>query len=240
MNYFINIYIYILVIFTILWCSRGYLRRRSATGRVGGIRADRLWELVPISFALPFVCAVLTVRASTDGMSDSPAADYDCGTLALYTLLRLEGRAIRLRDVDASLPAPPPQGFSMEQLRDAASSFGVSLMGVHLPRQGSPDRPALVFTRHGPHGHFSVVRPIGHTGKLVQTIDALREPDVVDLPDLITSPEWTGLALIPSRPNWPARIGWCLLGGTIAGGLAVWVLPRLRRRSVADPIVRGS
>lgn len=177
-------------------------------------------------FALVLSSISVAARVFADDATDPPPQAYDCGTLALYTLFHLEGQRVGLRDLEAALPAPPHSGFSMKQLRDAARSLGVHLAAVHLPKTGPWDRPALVFTRRGPHGHFLVVRPIGHTGKMVQLIDSLGDPDVLDISDIVKSPEWTGLALIPSRATWPARIGWALLSGAIA----VPIIPRLASR----------
>lgn len=85
-----------------------------------------------------------------------------------------------------------------------------------------------------------VVRPVGHTGKLVQVLEANTIPVIVDAKDLFSSPEWTGLALVPSRPNWPARI----LGGVSAiaavGLVSSWLERKWgkgkRKKRVGDAI----
>ncbi len=146
----------------------------------------------------------------------SDIAKYDCGTIALHTLLALEGRSIRIETLRTRLPAPGPQGRSMAELRDAARACGLSLMGVKLARTDrAPDRPALVFLNRDEHGHFLVVRPVGHSGKLIQIIDSTGDPMVMDATDLYASPRWTGLALLPVRPNWPLRIA--IAGLTVSG-----------------------
>lgn len=92
----------------------------------------------------------------------------------------------------------------MKDLRDAARACGLKLIGVHLEKNSDAiDRSMLVFSRRGTHGHFVVIRPVGHTGKLVQVIDSARGSELVDKADLVTSPDWTGLALIPSQRGWP-------------------------------------
>lgn len=174
--------------------------------------------------------ASASVWAHAEGPSGAGPANYDCGTLALYTLLRLEGRATRLVDVGTSLHPRPAPGSSMRELRDAAASLGVRLTGIRLPPDGRLDRPAIVFTRRGGHGHFFVLRPVGHTGELVQVLDALQDPDVTDMPNLVNSPGWTGLALIPSRPRWPVRLGWSLLGIAIICSLGLLFAARRSRR----------
>lgn len=182
------------------------------------------------AFAWATIFAVLLLfvgRASADGEpAEGPA--FDCGTLALYTLIRLEGHPVDLKALEARLPAPRDRGYSMEDLRVAARSFDLNLSGVHvLASDYAPDRPILAFIRLRPHGHYFVIRPVGHTGRLVQVLDSNREPYVLDATGLYNSPEWTGIALIPDRPNWPARF-------LIGFGLAVSLAAVLRSRSVRD------
>ncbi len=62
---------------------------------------------------------------------------------------------------------------------------------------------------------------MGHSGKLIQIIDSTGEPIVMDAVNLYASPRWTGLALMPVRPNWPFRIA---LGGLAVSGLTLVVL----------------
>jgi len=156
-------------------------------------------------------------------------ANYDCGPLGLYSLLRLEGRPTDLRDIKRHLPSPPPGGHSMRDLRVAAHARGLCLTGVLLEKVDKAiDRPMLVLMKRGAHGHFQVIRPIGHTGNLVQVIDSTRPLEVMDKSDLLMSPGWTGLALVPSRPNWSFLIAG---GGVIVAGLVCFarrVFPRPR------------
>jgi len=133
--------------------------------------------------------------------------EYDCGTLALRTILALEGRAVPVDAVRSALPGEGKTGRSMAELRDAARALGLTLMGVSLPRSDrAPDRPALVLLKREDHGHFVVVRPVGPSGRLIQIIDPNGDPIVTDAADVYASPEWTGLALIPKRPNWAFRV----------------------------------
>lgn len=88
----------------------------------------------------------------------------DCGTIALHTLLTLEGREIPVDTLRARLPALSAKGYSMAELRDVAQACGLTLTGVKLPTgDHAPDRPALVFLRRDDHGHFLVIRPVGHS-----------------------------------------------------------------------------
>jgi ABC-type bacteriocin/lantibiotic exporter with double-glycine peptidase domain len=131
------------------------------------------------------------------------AEPSDCGSLALYHLLRLEGRPIDLDRLAAALPAPGSEGLSFLDLRDAAGHLGLTLDAVVLTKQRSAIRtPVLLFIKGDREGHFLVVRPVGHTGNLVQIIDGERTPIVIDAARLFASTGWTGLALIPRRHNY--------------------------------------
>jgi len=146
-------------------------------------------------------------------VSSSDTAEYDCGTLALHTLLTIEGRPTPIDALQSRLPSGPQEGHSMAELRDAAGAFGLTLIGVSLPRSDrAPDRPALVLVKWKQHSHFIVIRPVGHSGKLLQIIDTARDPIVVDAADVYAAPEWTGLALIPRRTSWafPIALGLCV------------------------------
>ena len=174
--------------------------------------------------------------ASASDREEQPAA-YDCGTLSLYTLLHLEGRSISLPQIECELPTPSPAGHSMKALREAAGALGLDLVGVRLPEsRNASDRPALVFLDRAPHGHFVVVRPVGHSSTLVQMLDAHQPPIVIDAADLYASPDWTGLALMPTRRNW-LFLG---LGGATAGMALSLVLLRFRspkhRRWLRKPL----
>jgi hypothetical protein len=145
-----------------------------------------------------------TVAVPTSESSAGGLSEYDCGTLSLYYFFKCEGRKIQLADLEKALPAPHPHGYSMRELRDAAGSIGLWLSGVHLARtEDAIDSPMLLYVRRGGHGHFIMLRPIGHTGKLVQVFDSSRPPEVFDKQWLLDSPEWTGMALV--RGRWRAE-----------------------------------
>ena len=126
----------------------------------------------------------------------------DCGFTSLYTLLKLENRSALFAEVASLLPSPQPSGYSMKELRDAASESGLNLVGMMLnKRNDSIDRPMIVFLKRPKHNHFVVIRPVGHSDNLVQVLDNTGSPIVVDKAQLFESPEWTGLALVPDRSN---------------------------------------
>jgi len=183
----------------------------------------------------PYIAVALAVASWPSGPSgqapqaQKPAVRYDCGTLALHALLAVEGRPAPLDTLKLRLGAGAPNGHSMAELRHAAGAFGVALTGVTLARSGrAPDRPALVFVRRGDHGHFLVIRPVGHSGRLIQVIDADTDPIVMEAAEFCASPQWTGLALVPRRRAWayPVAAG-VLVGASSVCGL--YMLGRLRR-----------
>ncbi len=155
---------------------------------------------------------LVAVSSRADEPALPPSAAYDCGFTALFYLLRLEGRAASIEQLQARLPQQRPAGYTMLELRDAAAACGLATSGAHLKSHvDMPDRPGLTFVKRGAHGHYIVVRPVGHSGKLVQVFDQSRVPHVLDRSALFASPGWTGLVLMPERPAWRARLGATLL-----------------------------
>jgi hypothetical protein len=159
------------------------------------LRAWRPWKVMALVAALGSWAKAAAETTSNSG---------DCGTVALYALLRLEGRPTPLESVTARLPAIRPAGHSMKELRDAARTLGLGLDGAYLGKDDKAiDRPMLAFLKVEGKGHFLVIRPVGHSGKLVQVIDSNQPTRVMDKADLVTSDQWTGLVLATRRTNWP-------------------------------------
>jgi Peptidase C39 family len=140
---------------------------------------------------------------STAAFEGPPRADFrDCGTTALYHLFHLAGRTTDLDQLRSAIGPVGADGHSFRQLRDAAGRFGLAVDAVALPKRRSAIRgPVLLFAKLGREGHFFVVRPVGHTGRLVQVLDGEHPPAVIDAERLFNSPAWTGLALVPRRSN---------------------------------------
>jgi ABC-type bacteriocin/lantibiotic exporter with double-glycine peptidase domain len=143
---------------------------------------------------------------------EAPESDAsDCGAFALYHLLKIEGRATNLQQINSALGVPGVRGHSFRDLRAAAHRFGLSLDALVVAKEPSAMRaPALFFLRSGDDGHFVVVRPVGHTGRMVQVLDGDRAPVVVDAVWLFAWPSWTGLALVPRRANDLAVLAACV------------------------------
>lgn len=137
----------------------------------------------------------------------------DCGPQALYLLSVLEGRPVPPDSLAHAVDRRSPGGASLLELKHAGNRSGLSLRGVQLGRDLAPlDRPALVHLDRGAHGHFVVIRPIGHSGRLIQLIDPVEGPDVIDAEELTGLDSWTGAALIPSRTPWKPLACTVILG----------------------------
>ncbi len=163
---------------------------------------------------------------------EPPKVDpWDCGTVSLYHLLRLTGHSLDIDGLQVVLGTPGAEGHSFHQLREAAGHFGLSVDAVVLPKRRSAIQgPVLLFAKLGQEGHFFVVRPVGHTGRLVQLLEGDRPPSVVDAERLFNSRAWTGLALVPHQPNYLA-LG---AAGLAVGCMAVFV-SRLWERAQRQP-----
>ncbi len=172
--------------------------------------------------------------ASSDEAEDpmrSAPADIDCGLASLYLLLRLEGHSVSLSPLAAQLPPRPAEGYSMKDLRDAARLIGLRLNGIRLlPEKPFPRSNSLAFVNRDGHGHFLVIRSVGHSGKLVQVFDGFGGPVVMDWVNLRKSSEWTGLVLLPDATNWRTRIGVIVIAMTLA---IILVHAREKRRRSA-------
>lgn len=174
--------------------------------------------------SLLLVVAFLAAGSRTSSSAPEPprpTGNNDCGAVALCMLLQMEGRPAALDDVLENLHAAPPGGYTLADLASVASGYGLELLGVKL--SGSPkdlDRPALAFIKEHGGGHYVVVRPVGHTGTLVQVLDNHGPPTVWNADVLFGASDWTGLALVPVRHRGPG-LGYVagLLGTAAAASL---------------------
>jgi Peptidase C39 family len=208
---------------------------------------NRASQSLRLGLFTSLVCVLFPLGAATRG-DDGQAATgdaADCGTMALGTLLLLEGRQTEPAVLLANLRPSSAAGPSLQELRDAAAACGLTLRGVILNKdERAVDRPMIVFLKRPGHGHFCVVRPVGHTGKLAQVIDPNMPPYVTDKHVMFAAPEWTWIALIPDRrPAWGLRITWGLIGGAASASLG-WAgsrWRRVRRESVGgNPVGDGN
>lgn len=175
--------------------------------------------------ALVLLAALLVTQTRETTFNDPEPRD--CGVRALFLLHRLEGQPTRLDDLRQALPNPTPDGLSMLRLKEASYAHGLALDGVRIRRADDIRGPLLVFLKSGSHGHFVVVRPVGHSGRLIQVIDPSDDVDVFEADKVLRSPAWTGLALRPTRHS---RLLWMPFFAVI---LAFFLTLRTPRRFIA-------
>lgn len=165
----------------------------------------------------PWLVLMLSAVASPGisgraGAWDGGHPTVDCGPAAVAMLLDVTGHSVPFDRVVARLPARPG-GHSMLELRDLAGSFGLTLDGRFVGQDGAAiDRPMLAYLKAGSFRHFLIVRPVGHSGSLVQVIDFQQPPRVMDRTELVRSPQWTGSVLAPRS----RFAGWATSGAGFA------------------------
>ena len=169
---------------------------------------------------------LLDTRASAD--QEDPERDIGCGPCSLYTLLKLTGLPRELDEVHGLLPDDSERGVSIAEIRRASAQCGLSLDVVRSRKRQRPSGPVIAYLRRGSNGHFVVVRPVGHRGRLVGILDPVMPPRVLDWPDLQASPIWTGITIEPRQTSLLKILSIC---GTIVFGLVCCAaLIRSRRR----------
>lgn len=145
--------------------------------------------------------ALLGVSANADAAGPEDGTKPDCGVHALFILLRLEGKPVTIDRLDSALPPRRPEGYSMAELAVAARSVGLNLEGVRFEKgDKSLARPAIAFLKSDEGWHFTVLRPVGTTGTMVQVIDPPSAPWIADYDRVLSSKRWTGRILIPREP----------------------------------------
>jgi hypothetical protein len=148
--------------------------------------------------------------------------------------MRLKGIPSSFERLRLAASTPGEHGQSLLDIKNLAARHGVDLLPVQLGP--AIDGPLILHLNRPPRGHFVVIRPVGHTGKLVQVIDGARDPVVLDLEALRQLDEWSGYALIPRRgPN-----RWVVIpaaSGAILAGWLAWSRARQReaRSAVTTP-----
>jgi len=154
---------------------------------------------------------------------------YDCGSLSLYNFLRLESIPADLSAIERHLPEATEQGRSFYDLTQVARKFGLELQGVRLIDPNEvPRQTALAHLQQEDHGHFVVLRPVGHSGRLFQVIDGLAPPSVIDIDEIRQSESWTGLLLVQKNGGvWALakRLGFAAVLGILVFQI-VKVVPR--------------
>ena len=144
----------------------------------------------------------LLVMLLCEGSLVTESQLYDCGTLSVRNFLALHGKSVPLHVITEKLPTPCPDGFTIKQFRDAIRSLGIKVNGVKIPRQAKAlDREMLMLLKHDTHGHYVVIRPVGPSGTLIQIVDGLEPPRVLEKTKLVDGESWTGIVLSTYQDN---------------------------------------
>lgn len=95
-----------------------------------------------------------------------------CGPNALFFLLRLNGKAVTFDELRKHL-SPPPEGSSLEELRDAAGRWGLEarVLDVKSDALKHVTKPFIAHFRVPPHGNGHYVLVLNMTDTDVETID---------------------------------------------------------------------
>ncbi|NJL72446.1 MAG: hypothetical protein HC888_13175, partial [Candidatus Competibacteraceae bacterium] len=142
-------------------------------------------------------------RGELKGVKLSAAAEADplpenwCGPVALAQLLRLHGVESELTEL-AKLSGVTATGATLLGLQKAASSLGVSLIGVHAANLEEIEGP---FIAHVNAAHFVLVEDVDATTVVLR--EAAKEAQSIPREDFIA--RWDGIALTQphtATPNW--------------------------------------
>jgi len=205
---------------------------------IGNVRALAFVSLSIWVMGISSPPIALASNAPTDEASTqeaSTAGSHSCGPLALYVLGQFEGRRWSLASLESRLGRDRGSRFSFQDLREAASSRGLRLIGVRFSKEDWPlDRPALIHLETERDGHFMVVRPVGHSGTMVQVFDPVQGLTVYDVDDFFArKPTVNALIPIRLRESSVFRCGLVALG--LLAPLPLMVVLRRERSRGSDP-----
>ncbi len=125
----------------------------------------------------------------------------DCGTNALYLLMRIQNSATGLSEIQAALPPPHELGYSMLELQSAGRRCGLDLVGEKFKPADVPLGSSVIAYRPGhksASGHFVVIRPVGFNHTLVQVIDPPYAPQLIEYHALFGGQEQPIMILRPT------------------------------------------
>ena len=178
--------------------------------------------------------AMLDLDDEITNVAQPSSDEKQCGVNALYIVAKLYDIPCDLESLSTQFPPGNPEGYSMQDVQTAASKIGIRLEGVKCNKEAFPqNKIAIVRVTHEQSGHFIVVRPIGTTGKMVQVLDPLAEPYVIDVERLTNSEGWTGHLLVynPLSPYWMLA-GLCAFATMVGLIFALYLKRRQDNRTV--------
>jgi hypothetical protein len=158
---------------------------------------------------------LIPTATAITGRAESVYNPPDCGTNALFLLMKLEGVAVGLNEIQSALPPPHEFGYSMLELQSAGQRCGLNLVGRTFGPAGVPLSGPVIAYRPGhkpASGHFVVLRPVGSSNTVVQVIDPPYAPRVIDYPALFGGTARPVMILRPTTrfERW-APLAWVLL-----------------------------
>jgi hypothetical protein len=150
------------------------------------------WILVML-IIVPSVALVTGARAYSPNF-----VPPDCGLNSLFILLELSGYKADMTLLRRSLPPQSQDGYSLLDLKNAASELGYPCRGVAVEKgQLPPHQAALAFLKGPGHGHFIVIRRFRESDtNRVQILDPPSPPVIVDYVQLTSDPHWSGRLLV--------------------------------------------
>jgi Peptidase C39 family len=163
------------------------------------------------------LCALVVQTNVVACCAESVYSPPDCGTNALYLLMKHEGRAKRLNEIQTALPPPHELGYSMLELKSAAKACGLNLVGVKFGPGSVPLLGPVIAHRPGhkpASGHFVVLRPVGSNNTVIQVIDPPYAPQLIDYPALFGGKGEPVMILRPATifETWTTFLAILLLG----------------------------
>lgn len=189
---------------------------------------------------LAIILLALAAQDNQPFIDDPPKSDeaprhMTCGVVAIYNLLRVEGLPADIRQVVSFLPPEAASGDSLYDLRAAARKLGLRVEGISLADPAMAARfPLIAHLKSGVHGHFVVIRPVGHSGELIQIMDGLGPPMVVDAKSFARETGWTDIGIARVRGAWLQVILLFIVFCSLA------ILGANYRRRWRNPLARGS
>ncbi len=164
----------------------------------------------------------------------------DCGPLALFVLMKLEGKQVTVHDIKRLTPFDPEQGCSLHDLCRTSEKLGM-LTEVRFVKPSDLSNLPHPFILHGVAsiernlGHFVVIVDYDPDGENYAVIDPIRESFAWS-PEASVHNGYSGYVLVPMYPStekWNSLASCSLL---FAGGglFSIWFYRTCRfRRHVA-------
>ncbi len=187
---------------------------------------------------------IVMILAGTSAWADDPSIDEiqrseHCGAMCLYIALRsLDVEVADVQEVIDRLGSPPPGGYNLLQLKEAAEAYGMHTRGVETSADNLSRRPGrFACIAHYEDGHFVNLANV-EEGQ-VHLIDA---PRSLWVPIETFDSRWSHHALLISHDSilaedeLPLDLDWTRIAIIVGIGVlaAAIVFVALRRRRAPE------